>query len=154
MASLRRVRRGGLIALLSLLLVPAGAQAADWPSSRLELGLADPPGGAAALKRSTKVRFRYQYLAAGVNTGNGWATWNPDGTFASMYVDESRRAGQIPVFTYYMLQQSRPGGNGEADTILKNLQNPATVPALYGDLALFYDRAPRGRRPRRPARRA
>jgi len=57
------VRRTGLIALLLLLLVPAPAAAADWPSTRLELGLADQPGGAAALERSAKVRFRYQYLA-------------------------------------------------------------------------------------------
>jgi hypothetical protein len=135
------MRRAGLIALLLLLLVPGPATAADWPSSRLELGLADQPGGAAALKRSAKVRYRYQYLAAGVNTGNGWATWNPDGTFASMYVDESRRAGLTPVFTYYMLQQSRPGGNGEADTIRTNLQNTATMRALYDDLTLFLDRA-------------
>ena len=35
--------------------------------------------------------FRYQYLAGGVNTGNGWATWNPDGAFATYYIRESVR---------------------------------------------------------------
>jgi hypothetical protein len=136
------VRRGVVLLLLAALLAPAPADAApDWPSSKLELGLSDSPGGAAALKRNARVRFRYQYLAAGVNTGNGWATWNPDGTFASLYVEESRRAGLTPVFTYYMLQQSRPGANGEADTILVNLRNTATMRALYEDLILFFERA-------------
>ena len=50
-----------------------------WPSTRLELGLADAPGGAAALRASAAFGFRYQYLAGGVNTGNGWATWNTNG---------------------------------------------------------------------------
>jgi hypothetical protein len=135
------VRHGWLTALVFLLLLPTQASAADWPSSRLELGLTDQPGGAAALKRSARVGFRYQYLSAGVNTGNGWATWNPDGTFVSMYIDESKRAGLVPVFTYYMLQQSRPGGNGEADTIKVNLQDTATMRSLYEDLTLFLDRA-------------
>ena len=40
--------------------------------------------------------FRYQYLAGGVNTGQGWSTWNPDGTFASMYVQDSWAHGVDP----------------------------------------------------------
>ena len=43
-----------------------------------------------------------------------------------------------------MLQQSRPGGVGEADTIRTNLQNTATMRALYEDLTLFLDRAQGG----------
>jgi hypothetical protein len=39
-----------------------------WPAT-LQLGLADAPGGAAALHRSVPLAFRYQYLAGGVNTG-------------------------------------------------------------------------------------
>jgi hypothetical protein len=135
------MRRLILLVALALLVAPPAAGAADWPSRTLDLGLTDPPGGAAALKRTAKVRFRYQYLAAGVNTGNGWATWNPDGTFASMYAAESRRAGMTPVFSYYQLQQSHPGGNGEADTITTNLQNTATMRALYDDLTLLFKRA-------------
>ena len=59
-----------------------------WPRT-LQLGLADSPGGAAALRRSAPFGFRYQYLAGGVNTGQGWATWNPGGSFAS-YVSAAR----------------------------------------------------------------
>ena len=58
---------------------------AKWPRT-LQIGVADSPGGAAALRRTAPFGFRYQYLAGGVNTGGGWSTWNPDGTFASMYV--------------------------------------------------------------------
>ena len=46
---------------------------ARWPRT-LQIGLADAPGGAAALRRSAPFGFRYQYLAGGVNTGSGWAT--------------------------------------------------------------------------------
>src|ERR671935_545984 len=79
-----------------------------WPSRRLELGLTDSPGGAAALRREAPFGFRYQYLAGGVNTGQGWSTWNPGGSFVTRYEQESWAAGEIPVFTYYMLLQSKP----------------------------------------------
>ena len=34
--------------------------------------------------RPRAFEFRYQYLAGGVNTGNGWATWNTDGQFVTL----------------------------------------------------------------------
>src|ERR1043165_4507651 len=84
--------------------VPAG-----WPA-RVELGMADSPGGAAAMKRTAPFAFRYQYLAGGVNTGSGWATWNTNGDFPRFYIQDSIGHGMIPVFTYYQLLQSAPGG--------------------------------------------
>ena len=81
--------------------------------------------------------FRYQYLAGGVNTGNGWATWNADGAFVTYYIQDFRDNGIIPVFTYYMLYQSAPGNRqGEADGVAANLGNPATMRAYYDDLQL------------------
>ena len=60
-----------------------------WPTT-LQIGLADSPGGAAGAPcHPAPLGFRYQYLAGGVNSGPGWSTWNPDGTFASMYVQDS-----------------------------------------------------------------
>ena len=50
--------------------VPAG-----WPG-HLALGVSDQPGDAQALARHAPFDARYQYLAGGVNTGSGWATWN------------------------------------------------------------------------------
>jgi hypothetical protein len=88
--------------LLSAVLLPFG-----WPHHLL-LGVADSPGDAAKLAQRAHVDARYQYLAGGVNTGQGWATWNPNGTFASMYVRESLAAHLIPVLTYYQLLQSKP----------------------------------------------
>src|SRR5689334_9121295 len=64
-----------------LLSTAAAAQAplpSGWPA-RMELGVADSPGGAAAVKATAPFLFRYQYLAGGVNTGSGWSTWNPNG---------------------------------------------------------------------------
>ena len=114
-----------------------------WPSHRVELGLTDPPGGAAAMRRGAHFGFRYQYLAGGVNTRAGWSSWNPDGTFASMYARESLAHHITPVFTYYMIRQSLPGKNDsdEQRADLGNLQNLATMKAYYQDLELFFRRA-------------
>ena len=66
-----------------------------WPA-RLELGMADAPGGAAAMKATAPFAFRYQYLAGGVNTGSGWATWNTNGEFARYYIEDSLPTGSFP----------------------------------------------------------
>jgi len=113
-----------------------------WPSDRVELGLADGPGGASSLTAKAPFGFRYQYLAGGVNTGNGWATWNTDGQFVSWYVQDSADHGITPVFPYYMLLQSNPAtGSTEQAKDLGNLKNASTMHAYYADLRLFLQRA-------------
>jgi hypothetical protein len=110
-----------------------------WPHS-LQLGLSDSPGGAAALRRAAPFGFRYQYLAGGVNTGQGWSTWNPNGSFASMYVADSWQHNEIPVLTYYMLLQSKPGGGDEAHADLANLRNAETMVSYWADVRLLFMR--------------
>jgi hypothetical protein len=132
-----------LACLLVLLSTPAAAQGplpAGWPS-RVELGMADSPGGAAAMRQTAPFAFRYQYLAGGVNTGSGWATWNTNGDFPRYYIEDSIANGIIPVFTYYMLLQSRPGGGDEAAANYTNLNTTATMTAYYNDLRLFFQKA-------------
>src|SRR4051794_29862320 len=135
-----------LLTLLAFLVVagPAAAKLPPvprgWPKT-LQIGLMDSPGGAAALRASAPFGFRYQYLAGGVNTGQGWATWNPDGSFVTMYDRESFARGVLPVFTYYMLLQSTPAGGDEAQADLANLRNPATMKAYWADVELFFRRA-------------
>jgi hypothetical protein len=127
----------------ALLATAASAQAplpAGWPA-RVELGMADSPGGAAAMRATAPFLFRYQYLAGGVNTGGGWATWNANGDFAKFYIQDSAANGMIPVFTYYQLLQSLPGGGGESDALFANLNNTATMTAYYNDLTLFFQKA-------------
>ncbi|MDE3097712.1 MAG: hypothetical protein KGK07_17130, partial [Chloroflexota bacterium] len=117
--------------------VPAG-----WPFKTLQLGMADSPGGAAAMKATAPFGFRYQYLAGGVNTGNGWATWNADGQFVTYYIQDSIAYGIVPVFTYYMMYQSTPGSSmSESAGDLANIQDTATMTAYYNDLKLFFQRA-------------
>lgn len=112
-----------------------------WPTT-LQLGMGDAPGGAAALRASAPFAFRYQYLAGGVNTGNGWANWNPNGQFATNYIQESVQNGMTPVLTYYQILQSAPGtGGSEADRVMSNLRNSTTMTAYYNDLKLFMQRA-------------
>ena len=134
------VRRSLLILLLAVLAVPvAGSDAvassrvpipSGWPS-HLALGVSDSPGDAEALRAHASVDMRYQYLAGGVNTGHGWATWNPNGSFVSMYVRESFAAHLIPVFTYYQLLQSAPsaGSSEQAKPHLLEALTSAHGPA-------------------------
>lgn len=110
-----------------------------WPAG-FTIGHFDGPGGARATA-DRGMRVRYQYLAGGLNTGNGWATWNPGGSFASNYIAESVDAGVIPVFSYYMVRQSLPGANqGEAESVRANLSTPSTMRALFDDLELLFRR--------------
>jgi hypothetical protein len=133
-----------LLALLALTATTSqalGPLPSGWPA-RLELGLGDAPGGAAAMKATAPFAFRYQYLAGGANTGSGWATWNANGDFARFYIQDSVANGIIPVFTYYMLLQSAPGGSGgEAGANFSNLNNASTMTAYYNDLKLFFQKA-------------
>src|SRR5262249_11264869 len=134
-----------ILILASLALTSSVAQAqaplpAAWPR-QIELGLADSPGGAAAMKSTTAFKFRYQYLAGGANTGSGWATWNANGDFATFYIQDSMANGIIPVFTYYMMLQSAPGGGSESNADSTNIQNTSTMTAYYNDVKLFFKKA-------------
>jgi hypothetical protein len=119
---------------------------AHWPKT-LQIGLADSPGGAGALKRAAPFGFRYQYLAGGVNTGSGWSTWNPSGSFVTRYDSESWAAGIIPVYSYYQLLQSMPSvAGGEAAVDLAHLDDPGTMADYWDDVRLFFQRA-KGKKP-------
>ncbi len=140
-------------ALLGVLWLSLGVslKAADLPAglpTHVGVGLADAPGGAAALKACAPFSYRYQYLAGGVNTGSGWQTWQettvPAGEFANRYIVESAAQGQVPVFTYYMLLQTNPGtGADEQARVLGNFANAATMAAWFADLKVFFQQAHR-----------
>jgi hypothetical protein len=85
--------------------------------------------------------FRYVYLAGGANTGGGWANWNPDGDYARFYIEDSVANGIIPVFSYYMLLQSTPGGANDSEAAYTNLNTTATMTSYYNDLKLFFQKA-------------
>ena len=119
----------------------AGVLPAGWPTT-LQIGLGDSPGGAASMKATAPYGFRYQYLAGGVNTGNGWSNWNTNGDFATYYIQDSVANGIIPVFSYYQIFQSSPGSTaGESNAVFANLQNASTMNAYYNDLKLFFQKA-------------
>jgi hypothetical protein len=126
------------LALLLLLALPASASAAT-----LGIGLTDGPGDAKALRKSAPFTYRYQYLAGGVNTGDGWPTWNPNGSFVTMYARESFAAHITPVFTLYTIRQSLPGRDDgdEARADLGNLANVSTMRDWYANARLLFQRA-------------
>jgi len=142
----RRRSRAALVATAALALALAPSALAKlpplphgWPKT-LQIGLTDPPGDVAALRRHAPFGFRYQYLAGGVNTGNGWSTWNPNGTFASMYVQESWAHRVVPVLSYYMLLQSSPEGGDESQTDLAHLRDPQLMQSYWSDVRLLMQR--------------
>jgi len=115
---------------------------ARWPTRSLEIGMTDGPNGAADLRATAPFAFRYQYLAGGVNTGQGWSTWDANAQFPTFYIQDSAGNGMVPVFSYYQIRPSSPGnGMGEQDGDLANLGNAATMRAYYADLKLFFQRA-------------
>ncbi|HKN94059.1 MAG TPA: hypothetical protein VJU60_07000 [Thermoleophilaceae bacterium] len=83
-----------------------------------------------------------------MNTGQGWSTWNPGGTFVTRYIRESAAHHVTPVFSYYMVRQSLPGSGvgNELQADIGNLDNPGTMRALLADLKLFFQRAGATRR--------
>ena len=111
----------------------------------LQIGMSSGPDQAAAMQAKAPFGFRYQYLAGGVNTGSGWTTWAPDGSFVSNYVQDSQQQQQmVPVFTYYMLTQSAPGrgsGPNEPEAVRANVSSPDTMQAYFQDLRRFFQKA-------------
>lgn len=108
-------------------------------------GLDNGPGNVQSMnamrsQNGTAFDYRYQYLAGGVNTGNGWETWNsPPGAFATYYIQESASNHYIPALVYYELLQSNGncGGCGEQQRDLSNLANPGVMNAYYANWALL-----------------
>ncbi|HEY5160413.1 MAG TPA: hypothetical protein VII83_04995 [Gaiellaceae bacterium] len=103
--------------------------------------MASEPGDAAKMRHTARFGFRYQYLAGGVNTGKGWATWNENGSFATRYIQDSIARKMIPVFPYYMMLQSNPAGGDEKEVDLAHANSVAVMRAYYADLKLFFQKA-------------
>jgi hypothetical protein len=118
----------------------AAGSAHALPQDRLNFGLANGPADLGWMT-STGVpwRYRYVYLAGGVNTPNPWQNWNsPTGAYATNYMNASAADGYIPVFTYYELLQSNPStGANESDRDFSNLNNPTTMAAYYANFKLL-----------------
>jgi hypothetical protein len=121
-------------------MLPLALASAGWPH-HVALGVSDSPGDAQALRTHAHADIRYQYLAGGVNTGHGWAIWDPNGSFVTAYLDESFAAHIIPVFTYYQMLQSAPSvGGSEQARDLSNMRNRATMRAYWADYSLLLRR--------------
>lgn len=130
----------GTLALAVCAPAAHAASPRSWPH-RFELGLTSHPDQAKAQRRHARFGFRYQYLPGGVNTGAGWSTYNPNGTFVSLYVRESRRAHITPVFTYYQLLQSNPQVGAEDTQDLAHLRDRSVMRAYWQDFRLALRRA-------------
>jgi hypothetical protein len=122
----------------------AATSVAGVPQDMLHFGVANQPSDLGWMTGSgVPWRYRYQYLAGGVNTGTGWETWNsPAGQFATYYMNASSANGYIPVFSYYELLQSTPStGSSESDRDFSNLNSTATMAAYYANFKLLMQKA-------------
>jgi hypothetical protein len=139
----------GAFALPSRAAAPVAASPALLPASRLEFGLANGPSDLSWMTSSgVPWKYRYQYLAGGVNTPNPWQTWQdpalPPGQFAVDYMKNSTTApaNSIPVFTYYELLQSNPStGSDESSRDFSNLNNDPTMSTYYADFKVLMQKA-------------
>ena len=122
-----RARRRLEAALVAVSILPALPH--GWPKT-LQIGLTESPGKHAP----AKLGFRYQYLAG------GWTAWNPNGTFASMYVQDSWAHDEIPVLTYYVVLQSGASLGDEATTDLGHLRDPQLMETYWQDVTLLFQR--------------
>jgi hypothetical protein len=89
--------------------------------------------------------YAYQYLAAGVNTADGWATWGGNDKFAYNYALSADANGYMPVFTYYNLLQSNGpcSGCNEAEKDLAHLNDPTLMKAYFENfIKLLKDMGP------------
>jgi hypothetical protein len=152
------------VVVLSTLVVagPVAPVAAATPASArlLPPGLSVPPGlpthlgiGLAAAPDDSGIYgwmpdsgvswdYAYQYLAGGVNTGGGWQTWNTLAQFPLWYSQGAHGNGYVPVFSYYMLLQSKGscGSCVEPQKDLSNLNNTALMKSYYGDFRTLMKR--------------
>ena len=122
---------------------PTTLPATSEPAGVVELGMASAPGEAAAMQAVAPFGYRYQYLTGPADSG--WATWAPDGTFVTHYIDESATVMMTPVFSYYVLLQSSPEGNSDEDRQARALNDETIMRTYFDTLRLFFERA--GERP-------
>lgn len=118
------------------------------PADRLHFGITSHGGAELDWFKATGVpwRYRYLYLAGGVNTANPWPTWQdpakPPGQYAVDFMVDSASVGAIPVFTWYQLLQSNPQLNlNESDRDWAHLTNSDTMNAYYASFQLLMQRA-------------
>src|SRR5437588_11748684 len=88
---------------------PPGQIPAGLPS-HFGVGLSADPGDVApsgwVASSGVPFDYAYQYLAGGVNNGQGWQTWNTNAQFPLWYANDAHARSAIPVFPYYNLLQS------------------------------------------------
>jgi hypothetical protein len=117
---------------------------ARWPVGRLGLGVLSTPSTLAAQAAEAPIGYAYAYLSGGVNTPNGWSSWDTgDGSYAGQFISDAEAAKVIPVFSYYQLRQSNPGARNASEEVgdLENLHDRATMLAYFHDLKLFFQQA-------------
>ncbi|HTD77361.1 MAG TPA: hypothetical protein VK898_06985 [Chloroflexota bacterium] len=130
------------LVLAALPLATARAQSASGLPDHFMFGLEAGQGDTWLPQSGIPWDFTFQYLAGGVNTGQGWETWNPNGTFVLNYARDARQHGYIPMFPYYEILQSRGNcGNCEENRKdITNLNDGALMRAYYQNFALLMKR--------------
>ena len=122
---------------------PAGT---PWEPAQFGIGVtAQPPdlgSGGWLAETGAPFDYAYQYLAAGVNTGNGWQTWNANAQFPLWYAQDAAARDALPVFPFYMLFQSTGPCDtcGEAQQDLAHLNSDSLMATYYADFAKLMQR--------------
>ena len=124
-------------------------QAASTPAglpAHFGIGVAAPPDNSGLYgwmpNSGVPWDYAYQYLSAGVNTGNGWETWNTNGQFPLYYAQGANSHGYIPVFNYYEILQSNGACNScaEDQRDITNLNTPGLMQSYFQNYTLLMQR--------------
>jgi len=111
-------------------------------------GISNSPGAVSALddqrsQNGTAFAFRYQYLTGGVNTSQGWETWNqPAGQFATYYMQESAQHSYTPALVFFELCSSNgplgsTGGGNASQQDAANIADTTVMKAYYANWVLL-----------------
>jgi len=122
--------------------LPPGGAPPSFVGPVLAFGLRNDPDDLGWMRDSgVPWLARYTYLAGGVNTNRGWATWSePDkpGEYVARYLRASQDTGYLPIVTYYQLLHSTPSnGYADADRLVGALKNPPTMRYYFADFELL-----------------
>ena len=82
--------------------------------------------------------LRYQHLAP------NWTQWNANGSFATLYLQESEKVGAVPVFTYYGMIRSSPSKVAPGDLaaeLVKTCRDAAAMKKYFSDVKLLFQKA-------------
>jgi hypothetical protein len=85
--------------------------------------------------------YAYHYLSGGVNTGDGWQSWEDGTPFPVAFANDAGHHGYTPVFVYDQLLASKSSCGKECaedEHVLTNLNDPKVTKLWFADITRLF----------------